>query len=248
MSDTTTKTPGRAVKRVATTVLGLLTLTVLGAALVASFPALLGAGSAIGVPEGAPVIGFALVPDVATGIGLLAGLVLRHDRAARRIAIASLTTFALSSGLANASAALGVTPHGLVPERVEGLPVWLSLCFALIPVVAIVLSADLAVRIVANLWPVIESQSVPPRRPATVVPAADSATRKTKVSAKVSESKGKRPPHRTQEELLDAARALASEWARDGRSISASGFVKALRVSHTRAAGLRDTLRGEGFA
>lgn len=228
-------------KRVATVALGTLISIVLGAAFWASFPALLGAGSAVGLPDDG-AYAFAIVPDVATAVALLAGVVLRHDRLARRLALASLVVFGAASATFNASAALGVTPHGLVSERVAGLPVALSLGIALTPVAGVVLASDLVVRVVANLWPTVAAVSVPPKRPASVAAAEPK-------ESKASESKaGKRAAARPFEELLDEARRLTIDLAQnEGRVITGVLLRERLGVGHARASELLRYLEAEGI-
>jgi hypothetical protein len=152
-----------------------LTLTLLGAVLLlvaaaftASYAALLGAAFAVGL-RGAPAIAYAAVADLAALVAILALMVLRHDKTARKVATVTLAVFGISSGLLNGAAAIHVISHGMHAAP-RGVPIWLALTIAAVPVIAISLGADLTMRVLASLWPSVEAATLTPRstRPAKV--------------------------------------------------------------------------------
>ncbi|MFC5216175.1 hypothetical protein [Streptomyces coerulescens] len=224
-----------AAKRAAVVTLAVALTVVMGAAFVASFSATVGAFSALGLPP-IPAYCAAILPDGATVVAMLAVLTLKADPVARRLAVASVALFALSSGLSNASGALGVTPHHVVPERVEGVPVWLALAFSAIPVAALALSAELTGRTVVALFPAVEGVPIP--------------------EAKQSTGKGKRrkgkgptlPPRRTDDQVIEQARTVAADFRRTGRRVTASGLQESLRLSWERAVRAQAALEAEGLA
>ncbi|MFI2373051.1 hypothetical protein [Streptomyces sp. NPDC018833] len=225
-----------AAKRAAVVTLAVALTVVMSAAFVASFSATVGAFSALGLPP-IPAYCAAILPDGATVVAMLAVLTLKADPVARRLAVASVALFALSSGLSNASGALGVTPHHVVPERVEGVPVWLALAFSAIPVAALALSAELTGRTVVALFPAVESVAIPEAKQPT--------------TGKGKRRKGKGPalpPRRTDDQVIEQARAVAADFRRTGRRVTASGLQESLRLSWERAVRVQAALETEGLA
>lgn len=198
-------------------------IAVTGVAFVASLPALLGAASAVGLPPLA-AWAYALVPDAATVIALFALLVLRSDPAARRVAITSLTVFALISAVLNASAAIGTTPHGLVAQRMD-TPLALALIIAVTPVLGVVLGADLAARSLAALYPAVELAALPPvPRPRRTV-----------------------TPELEPEDFLERCRVYALDRGRKGLPVSRATLKADLGLGTNRAAEAMRALRAEGL-
>ncbi|MFE2335055.1 hypothetical protein [Streptomyces coelicoflavus] len=199
-----------AAKKVATVIL-LVALTFVAAlAFVSTFPAALYAAESIGLPPYAAVC-WALLPDAGTLVGMLGALVL-SERRGRRFAILSVATFALSSALVNVA-------HSLA-ERIEQEPTALLVAYGLTATVALVLSAEVASRVVVSLVPAVEAKAVP------------------KVEPKRTESKstGKELPSRRPDAVvMEQAKELAQTYARTGRKLTTTAVQKELRLSWERA-------------
>ncbi|WP_017570154.1 hypothetical protein [Nocardiopsis halotolerans] len=212
---------------IATVLLTALILAVLAGAFAASLPALLAAAHAIHL-TGVSAWGYAIVPDSAVVVSLVALLLLRNDKKAVALSLGTLGTFTLASLTLNEAHALG-----LFEQRHPAL----ILVAGAVPVVAVLLASHQLMHCFRVLFPAVEAPRLPqPKRTPTKVDENEKPKAK-KVDDNVTELRKRSLP-----ELTEAARELKWKAEAQGQELTVSRLMKDLRVSHKRAKAVAEAI------